>query len=387
MQIPTVTRFPGFRETPLSSVLFVVCVLAAAVACREDDDSVEPVMPDAAVSLIDLPYAPESYAFPLPAHFPQMSQPDSNRATVAGVALGRRLFFDPILSRDSSFSCANCHRPELGFADNELLSRGIDGLTTARSSMSLLNVGYQESLFWDGRSASLEEQSLHPVEDQIELGAEWADIEARLRRSPDYRRGFRAAFGLESSAEIDRYYAAKAIAQFERSLISGTSRFDSVFYQLDGFFTASEQRGLGLFFDVDNPTVLHPGCGHCHNAPLFGDDRFTNNGLQSAETVGDFGDPGRGRVTGNRAQDNGKFKAPTLRNIALTAPYMHDGRLATLDDVLDHYSSGGHYSPTVDANVTGFEMSERDRADLKAFLLTLTDEAALTREEYQAPEG
>lgn len=372
-----------------SALWLLAGALTLVGACDGDDEGGiggpggELPAPGDATSLTDLPYAPEVYELPIPAYFPRMAQPDSNRATVAGVALGRMLFFDPILSRDSTFSCANCHQPERAFADGEALSRGIDGLTTARSSMSLMNVGYQKTLFWDGRAASLEEQSLHPIEDEIEFAAEWGEIEERLRRSPDYRRAFRAAFGLESSAEIDRYHAAKAIAQFERTLISATSRFDAVVFGLDGFFTDAEERGRELYFS--EPGFEHPGCAHCHNQPLFGESRFTNNGLQAAGEDLVFGDPGRGAVVGDR-QLNGFFKAPSLRNIELTAPYMHDGRLATLDDVLDHYSSRGHYSPTRDNNIMGFPLDERQREDLKAFLRTLTDTAALAREEYQAPE-
>ncbi len=312
-----------------------------------------------------------------------MAQPDSNLATEAGVALGKRLFFDPILSRDSTFSCASCHDPALAYTDGLALSKGIDGRTTSRSSMSLINVAFQNTFFWDGRSGSLEEQSLHPVEDQIELAAEWVEIENRLRRNPAYQKGFRAAFGVEKASEIDRYLAAKAIAQFERSLISGTSEFDRVTEALDGFFSDAEENGRNLFFT--EPDISHPGCAHCHNAPLFGDNRFSNNGLQSAETIADFKDPGRGRITGNVALDNGRFKAPSLRNVMLTAPYMHDGRLADIDAVLDHYSSGGHYSPTRDPQITGFSLTATERANLKAFLATLTDTIALRSPALRAP--
>ena len=372
------------------STVAAVTALAAGAAtvasCTTDDEAggLAAAIPteEATVSLLDFPYAPRPYDFAVPPQLPQLPQPDSNLATEAGVALGRMLFFDPILSRDSTFACVNCHLPERAFADGRALSAGIDGRTTARSSMSLMNVAYQRTFFWDGRSGSLEEQSLHPVEDEIELAADWGEIERRLRRSPDYRAAFRAAFGLTSSAEIDRRYASKAIAQFERTLISATSKYDRVTFGLDGFLTDAEERGRELFFT--EPTTEHPGCAHCHNRPLFGDSRFSNNGLVSAETLTDFQDLGRGGVTG-RPADNGMFKAPTLRNIALTAPYMHDGRLETLDDVLDHYSSGGHYSPNRDPQITGFTLSARDREDLKAFLHTLTDTAAVRRPAYQAP--
>lgn len=349
---------------------------------RGDDPPVV-VLDPVDVSLLAFPYSPTTFDFELPAGFPQLVQPDSNVATVAGVALGRLLFFDPILSRDSTFTCATCHKPALAYTDGLAVSKGIDGLTTARSSMSLINVGFQETFFWDGRSGSLEEQSLHPVEDQIELGSEWSEIENRLRRSPVYRKAFRAAFGFERSAEINRYQVSKAIAQFERALISGTSKYDRVTFALDGFFTDAEEHGRDIFFT--EPSIAHPGCAHCHNQPLFGDARFSNNGLVATESIDGFKDPGRGLVTGY-PYDNGKFKAPSLRNVMLTAPYMHDGRLPDIDAVLDHYSSGGHYSPTRDAQITGFTLSDEDRTDLKAFLSTLTDTAALKRPGVRAPQ-
>ncbi len=324
--------------------------------------------------LLDLPYAPESYTYKVPAHFQELPQPDSNLATVAGVELGRRLFYDPILSRDSSISCASCHFPEAGFTDQLAFSPGIIGEKTLRSSMSLINIAYQSSYFWDGRSATLEEQSLHPIEDPIEMDATWPEIEARLRNSSNYRAGFRAAFGIENSGEIDRYLAAKALSQFERSLISGNSRYDQIRFNLNGFFTPLEEDGFDLF--TTEPSQDHPGCAHCHNALMFSDNRFLNNGIDSTETLDGFTDLGRGAISGNPF-DNGKFRSPTLRNIELTAPYMHDGRFATLDEVLDHYASGGHYSPTKDPQITGFPLSPYDREAMKAFLLTLTDTTSL----------
>ena len=355
--------------------LTVAALLLLLAACVSDDDDQSIADPSQqGVDLRALPYEPQPYTFVVPDHFPRVPQPDSNLATAAGVALGRMIFFDPILSRDSTFSCASCHEPALAFTDEQNFSLGIDGERTARSAMSLFNVAYHTSFFWDGRSGTLEEQSLHPVEDIIELASEWPDVERRLRRLPRYQAAFRAAFGVENSSEIDRYLVAKAIAQFERTLISGTSKYDRVTFALSGFFTDEEESGRELFFT--EPTREHPGCAHCHNAPLFGDQRFSNNGIDSAETTEDFADFGRGNVTGNRF-DNGKFKAPTLRNIAVTAPYMHDGRFETLDQVLEHYASGGHYSPTRDPNITGFRMSNREREQLKAFLRTLTDTSAL----------
>ena len=252
--------------------------------------------------------------------------------------------------------------------------------------MSLVNVGLQSSFFWDGRSGSLEEQGLHPIEDPLEMDSDWAEVEARLRRHAQYPRMFRKAFGIASPDEIDRTLVTRAVAQFERSIVSADSPFDRVVYGLDGFLTELEEEGRVLFFT--EPSTEHPGCAHCHNAPAFADiditGGFRNNGLDSAETTADFRDLGRGEVTGN-PYDNGKFRAPTLRNIALTAPYMHDGRFETLDEVLEHYASGGHYSPTLDPQILAFELDDHRRAALKAFLGTLTDTASLAREGVTDP--
>ncbi len=365
--------------------LCVALVLFDACKGDEGDGGFAPQEPPASgdVDLLSVSYAPETYDFKLPDHFPGMEQPADNPATVAGVELGRHLFFDPILSRDSTFACASCHEPELAFTDGMKFSKGIDGLETPRSSMSLINVGFQRTFFWDGRSGTLEEQSLHPVEDPIELGSDWSEVETRLRRSPDYQRRFREAFGIERKGEVDRHLVAKAIAQFERSLVSATSRYDKVVFGLEGTLTEEELAGEALF--NTEPSFEHPGCSHCHNAPTFGDERFLNNGLDSAGSPEGFADFGRGGITGN-PYDNGKFRAPSLRNIELTAPYMHDGRFATLDEVLDHYSSGGHYSPTIDPQITGFPLSEADRASMLAFLRTLTDVSALERPGVNAPK-
>jgi cytochrome c peroxidase len=362
--------------------LFIGLIASIAFGACGPDDAPPIEEPITIRSLTNLPYAPEAYTYKIPDHFQELPQPDSNIATVAGVELGRRLFYDPILSRDSSISCASCHLPASGFTDQLASSPGIIGEKTLRSSMSLANIAYQSSYFWDGRSATLEEQSLHPVEDPIEMDATWPEIEDRLRNSEKYNAGFRAAFGIENTGEIDRYLAAKAIAQFERAIISGNSRYDQITFELNGFFTQLEEDGRELFFT--EPSLDHPGCAHCHNAPLFADNRFLNNGIDSSETLEGFSDLGRGAISGNPF-DNGKFRSPSLRNIEVTGPYMHDGRFETLDEVLDHYASGGHYSPTIDPQVTGFPLSDYEREAMKAFLLTLTDTASLTIPELSDP--
>lgn len=318
-----------------------------------------------------------------PAGFPPMLIPSDNPMTQEGIELGRRLFFDPVLSADSTISCASCHRPEYYFTDGKKVGEGIVGRLGKRSTMSLVNVGYYYSgLFWDGRSPSLEEQAFHPVRDPQEMGLDWEQAVRRLRRSPYYREQFKKAFSLRHSGQIDSLWTAKALAQFERTLVSSHAKFDSVMQGL-AVFTPQEKRGWTIFFDAA-PDLPVSECNHCHVDPLFTDLTFQNNGIQQALPSGNFPDDGRGSHTRNRF-DLGKFRVPTLRNIMRTAPYMHDGSLATMDAVLSHYASGGHPAINLSPNVRRLELGPGDRRDLVAFLHTLTDEYFLHRPEFQNP--
>lgn len=305
-------------------------------------------------------------AFAEPEHFAGMILPADVSATAEGIELGRRLFYDPILSLDSTVSCATCHLPELAFTDGRARSTGIAGRTGRRSAMSLANVGYyHDGLFWDGRAQTLEEQVLHPIADTLEMGADPIGIDRRLRAHPVYGP---ALARLEGTG--DEWPWVIALAQFQRSLISATAKYDRV-RRGEAEYTAAEQRGFDIFFDVGGG-VPTGDCGHCHTEPHFTNRAFENNGLDEATTLDDFPDRGRGEVTGVAFQ-NGMFRVPTLRNVELTAPYMHDGRFATLEEVVDHYNSGGQYAANVNANVHPLGLSARDRADLIAFLKTLTD--------------
>ncbi|MBK8703887.1 MAG: hypothetical protein IPN33_09845 [Saprospiraceae bacterium] len=314
---------------------------------------------------------PTPYKLEEPANFVKMQIPADNPLTKEGIALGERLFFDPILSADSSLSCASCHIPSLAFTDGKARSVGVGGKTVRRSAPSLINVGYHyKGLFWDGRVQSLEMQALMPVVDHSEMDNSWEVAEERLRRHSDYPILFRRAFGIRRTSDIDRYLAAKALAQFERTLVNHNSKFDRV-QRGDAKFTADEKRGWQIFFD-DSQELPTSECGHCHIDPLFTTLGFFNNGIEQVNTLGDFRDKGLGAVTGH-ISDNGKFRTPTLRNIMLTAPYMHDGRFATLDEVFDHYISGGHFADNVNPNVRKLRLREQDKKDLIAFLQTLTD--------------
>ena len=327
------------------------------------------------------------YTLEVPNFMPRPIVDESNPMTVEGIALGRRLFYDKIMGRDSSFACADCHLQEKAFTDGRALAVGVDGRVSPRSAMSIVNMAFNaEGFNWDGASTQLWEQAIHPVENMLEMDEDWGRVLERLRRHRDYPERFRAAFGIDNTDQITQEMTVKAIAQFERTIISADSHFDRYFYLNTEFPTEEEQfGGDSLFFVEDVPVgILHPGCGHCHNRPSFGDNKFKNNGLDNVASLDDFTDKGRGGVTGNRF-DNGKFRAPTLRNIALTAPYMHDGRFATLEEVLDHYASGGHGVENEDPNITGFTLNEREKAALLAFLNGLTDETMLTDERYASP--
>lgn len=301
------------------------------------------------------------YPLEIPPNFPPMEIPSDNPTTVEGVTLGRRLFNDPILSADSTIACASCHLAQFAFADPNAFSQGVAG-HTKRHSMSLTNVGWAPSLFWDGRAPSLEAQALEPVQDPVEMGENWDHVVEKLRRHNEYPDLFTQAFG---QRPISADLAVKAIAQFERTLISARSKLD---LYLAGQTQLSPQEKMGL--DLFNSETAE--CFHCHGTLLLTANTFHNNGLDTEPT-----DMGRAEVTGS-IYDAGKFKAPTLRNIEYTAPYMHDGRFATLEEVVEFYNSGLRDSPTIDPlmlNGTAINLSEEQKAALVAFLKTLSDPA------------
>lgn len=334
-------------------------------------------------SLHHIPFAPEPYELEEPEGFVRMDIPADNPLTEEGIALGRRLFYDPVLSADSSISCASCHLPRYAFAEPRAISTGISGREGTRNAPSLVNVGYYYTgLFWDGRAGTLEEQAIHPVMHPAEMGNDWAEVEAKLRKDTVYPVLFRRAFGIETTGEINRQLVAKALAQFQRTLISGDAKFDRV-QRGTATFTVAERRGWEIFFDFPGGLPAAE-CGHCHSDPLFTNLEYFNNGLDEAPELLKHPSPGRGAVTGRRS-DRGKFRTPTLRNIELTAPYMHDGRFTTLDEVIDHYVSGGHYAENVNPNVRRLTLSDRDKKDLLAFLRTLTDTSFVRNPDLQNP--
>ncbi|MFK7809420.1 MAG: cytochrome-c peroxidase [Saprospiraceae bacterium] len=371
--------------------LLYICplIIFLMLACNSDDEDVntdcDPLTEDCSeVNLTDIEYNPQPYNLEIPANFPPMEVPVDNALTVDGVELGRHLFYDPILSADSTMSCSTCHMQSMSFTDNLAVSPGIDGIAGKRSSMSLLNVGfYYTGLFWDGRSTTLEEQALLPVEDPIELHTTWPNVIEKFKAHSSYPSMFRKAFGIESPDEITKELAAKAIAQFERIMISsGKSRYDLVESATPGmFYTEQELQGRDLYFDE---TDEHPGCSHCHTGALLTTNEYQNNGFQDASSYEDYEDKGHGLVTGNLV-DNGKFRVPTLRNIEYTAPYMHDGSFSTLEEVIDHYAAGGFEAIGTNTLLTPFPITDEEKEALIAFIKTFSDQAFLDNPDLANP--
>ncbi len=344
----TTTKMTTTSSRGLPALLPAVLLL---VGCGGDD----PVStgPDAAPGTTSVVVA-------LPARFAEVPVPADNPLTVEGVALGKRLFFNPLLSVDSTVACASCHRLEFAFSDPERFSQGVAG-RTSRQSMSLANLAWAPSLFWDGRAESLEAQVLQPVANPVEMGETWDHVEHKLSRHAEYPDLFEAAFPGEP---ITRTRVAQAIAQYERTLISGESRFD-LFLRGDVQFTDQELLGWTVY------GTERGNCFHCHGTILLTDNRFHNNGLDALPQ-----DPGRGDIT-DIDGEAGHFRTPTLRNIELTAPYMHDGRFSTLEEVLAHYNNGFHRNDRLDPLLLAVpvkrNLSVDEQAAVIAFLRALTD--------------
>ncbi len=301
---------------------------------------------------------------------PQVTLPSGNAPTLEGVALGKRLFHEGRLSRTGQQSCASCHQQSAAFTDpGQRFSLGAGGLQGTRNAMPLFNLAWQQEFFWDGRAKRLHEQVLQPITDPLEMHESLDRAVEKLSADPAWPEAFDRAFG---SAEITAGRIGLALEQFLLTLISQDSKFDRALLG-KASLTPQEQRGLELFVTEHDPVRNLRGadCFHCHSGGLLSNQGFANNGLDAAPA------PGRGAVTG-RAADHGKFRVPSLRNIALTAPYMHDGRFSSLTEVIDHYDHGVQRSQTLDPNLAkhpakGLQLSREDKAALVAFLHTLTD--------------
>ncbi|MES2617976.1 MAG: cytochrome c peroxidase [Bacteroidota bacterium] len=303
------------------------------------------------------------YELVIPPGLPPMVIPADNPMTVEGVALGKQLFYDPILSGDNTQSCGSCHKANFSFSDSTIqFSIGIDKLPGTRNAMPIVNLGYQKQFFWDGGAANLESQVIGPIQNPVEMHESLTNALSELNAHADYPALFKKVFGGD---KITTPMVMKAIAQFERTLISGNSKYDRVKQGLASF-TPQEQRGLQWYTDINKGD-----CGHCHViGSTFSDFEYRNTGLDSIPV-----DKGRSLITLNN-NDDGKFKTPSLRNIALTAPYMHDGRFKTLEECIQHYNIGFKYAENIDPNLGNSQkgrMNPMDVQDIIAFLNTLTD--------------
>lgn len=327
-------------------------------------------------------YTPKPATLKIPEIFQQRLiaplVPSNNPLTEEGISLGKKLFFDKSLSKNNTQSCASCHDPKNAFTDETRFSDGVDGKFGKRNSMPIFNLAwnFDERFAWDGKELSLERQALEPVRNPIEMHSKWVDVAQKLQQHPEYPTLFKQVFG---TSKIDSTLVTKAIAQFERTLISGDSKFDQ-FLLGKATLTPEEKNGFDVFMDENRGD-----CFHCHGSdsnPLWTDNKFRNNGLDEV-----FTDLGLGKVTGD-PNDNGKFRTPSIRNLAFTAPYMHDGRFATLEEVINHYSEGLKASPTVDplmkkVSEGGVKLSDKDKTDLKSFLLSLSDNNFVNNKEFQ----
>jgi cytochrome c peroxidase len=319
-------------------------------------------------SVSEMPVGP-AVAIKVPLGLPPVPIPANNPPTAATIALGRKLFYDMRLSQDNSIACASCHSPQLDFTDGLARSRGVRGMTGVRNAPTIVNSAYLPLQFWDGRAVSLEEQAASPIANPVEMNQSHEVSVSKLAEDPGYKEMFKKAFGSE---DVTFGRVQKALASFERTVLSGNSAFDRFKYGGDkDALTPAQVRGLALFIDP------HKGnCAVCHTIgpkyALFTDGKFHNTG-EGAGDDGVFADVGRFGET-KVAAEKGAFMTPTLRNIANTAPYMHDGSLKTLKEVVDFYAGGGNSNPNLDREIHSIALSGQDRADLVEFLKSLTGE-------------
>jgi cytochrome c peroxidase len=321
----------------------IFLILAGFTSCIKD------VLPsdDSGVGLMEIPSG-----------FPEMPEPEDNLYSYARWQLGKKLFFDPVLSRDNTIACASCHHPQYAFSDTVALSFGVSQRIGTRNAPTLTNIGYHPYLQREGGVATLEMQVAVPVQEFHEMDFNFVEITERLLQDSQY-----IAMSLSAYDRLpDPFVVSRALACFQRSLISGNSAFDA--YQRGqnpGDFSVGAQRGMAIFFRDDI------GCFHCHDGFNFTSYTFENNGLYE-----EYKDPGRERLTG-KLEDRGLFKVPSLRNVGFTAPYMHDGSISTLAEVIEHYNRGGRDYPRKSPHIKKLNLSQQDKADLVLFLESLND--------------
>ncbi|WP_108868635.1 cytochrome-c peroxidase [Aquimarina aquimarini] len=319
----------------------------------------------------------DTYELIQPEGFPEIKYTTQNNPiTQKGFELGRKLFFDPRLSADGSISCNNCHQQSRGFADSPVhpMSIGINSQAGNRNAPPLFNMAFRKEFFWDGGVTHLDFVPINALESDIEMGETMKNVVEKLNRNDEYRQLFKEAFDVDS---ITSPRILQAFSQYMLLMISNDSKYDQYQRQENNVtFTESEQKGMLLFDEK---------CSSCHSGSLFTDQSFRNNGISDT-----FSDNGRALITESNS-DIGKFRVPTLRNIEVTGPYMHNANFDTLEEVLQHYANGVKNSETLDAmlktenNQLGIALTESEQADIIAFLKTLTDETFLTDPKFNNP--
>ncbi|MEQ8325044.1 MAG: cytochrome c peroxidase [Vicingaceae bacterium] len=324
------------------------------------------------------------YPFPGLSHFPPAPLNLQNPVTLQGVELGRHLFYDTILSLDQDLSCASCHRQEQAFSDApNRFTKGSKERMSQRNTLALFNLAWRKNLFWDGKSVSLEEQVFHPVRGHEEMNLTWVEAENRIRSSESYQVMYSMAFPGE---EIDSIHIAYAIAQFERTLISHNSKYDKVL-RGEAYFTLEERDGFILMNDQTKGNCLH--CHPSDGSAVTTTGNMSNNGLDDVVDAADYPDKGYGEVT-KSLSDNGKFRIPALRNLAFTAPYMHDGRFESLEAVLKFYAEDLNASVNIDsrfhqAHQGGVNLNAEEQQQVIAFLNTLNDSVFVKESKFSSP--
>ena len=313
---------------------------------------------------------PTPLYFQIPKGWPKPNYDFSkNPLTEEGFQLGRQLFYDPILSKDSTISCASCHLQATGFTHvDHSLSHGIDGKIGTRNSMTMMNLAWSKTFMWDGGVNHLDVQPLNPITSPVEMDETLANVVNKLQKSDKYKSLFFSAFGDEN---ITGQRVLKALSQFELLLVTANSKYDKVMRK-EAVFTEQEQNGYQLF---------NNNCASCHTEPLFTNGKYENNGIPLDTTLNDIG---RQRIT-EKSEDYLKFKVPTLRNIQFTNPYMHDGRFKKLTEVIKHYNSLGNHKNLPKQLQNPMNLTDNERVDLVAFLLTLTDTEFLFDKRFSYP--
>ena len=359
----------------MRTYIFWLLLLAfSVVSCGEDE-------PTIVVELDETPYDLKY------GNLPEPDLPADNALTQQGVQLGRMLFYEKMLSKNNMQSCASCHNQLDGFSDTLQFSIGVEMLEGKRQAMPVFNMAWHSNeFFWDGRAHLLRDQSLKPIEDPLEMNETLDNVIAKLSDSQMYRDQFTRAFG---SDEITAEKMSLAMEQFMLSIVSYDSKYDR-YLAGEVVLTESEERGRVLFETEYNPFFPEfsgADCVHCHGGANFENDQYMNNGL---DIDMDMTDIGREEVTGN-VTDRAKFKTPSLRNVEVTPPYMHDGRFQTLEEVIDHYDLHIKQSSTLDPALLqvvdngGLQLTDQDKVDLVNFLKTLTDQTFLNNPDYTDP--